>query len=581
MVLVLFGFSHASAADIILPGATTAELSGPYEDRRQAEVTFGQRSYYLAPWRAYMDTWPAQRYRDCLGVSFNANQQQEDALAQVLAEAGFHQVRVEWGWGKVAWDGKQMKDAAGLVTQMQTMRRHGLRPLILLNGHHGAPCPTRDIAAVLKADAKQGDREIILADTTQVRPGYCGFSSLTDYKAGYPLIDHVDAASGRCVLSAPLPKDLKAGGITLIELRYRPFSGATFKDGQVNPACVETLQGWMDYVAAVTSTAKAGLGTEKATDAGFDLEVWNELTFGSNFLSIDNYCDPHPEYATPISYRQHGREAKGVEAILPMTVDWVADPANRCPRVKVISGFSNQRPWDSGTQMWPGQAGFSRHYYTGLKPLRLDPQNVDRPDSRPLNALGVADGKPDGKEWHGAIPGSFFVPVHSVAMPEWWFYGYKTEFITRDIQPFPSTSSGPVSFADHHRFSHPGTGRPAEVWETETNLDRSDFTDVLMKAAKCPKEDPRLATILHEIGARGLLRQTLFSVHKGIATMTVFSTNGGDTYLGVLPDAFFTLLTADGGKLTDRVRAAAGPQLAVIGRVTKRLSGGEPIDVAR
>src|SRR5262245_24494115 len=42
---------------------TDATLDGPYEDPRQQEIPFGgRRSFYLTPWRAYMDTWPAKQY---------------------------------------------------------------------------------------------------------------------------------------------------------------------------------------------------------------------------------------------------------------------------------------------------------------------------------------------------------------------------------------------------------------------------------------------------------------------------------------------------------------------------------------
>ncbi len=569
------------AAEFPPPGATTAVLAGPYEDRKQAEITFGLRSYYLTPWRAYMDTWPGQRYLDHLGMTFTPKPKQVEASAALLAEAGFRQVRVEWGWGTLNWDLKAQWNRNANIAQMQSLRRHGIRPLILLNAHHGGPCPMRPVTVTLKTDVAKGGRFVILADTTKVRAGYTGFSNLTDYLAGYPLIERIDAATGRCELSAPMPKELKAGTISLAELRYRPFSGSVFKDGTPNPACAETLQGWIDYVAVVAATAKEGLGTEGAADAGFDLEVWNEYTFGSNFLNIQNYCDPKPEFAKGIEYRRNGRAASGHEAILPMTVDWTHDPANKCPGVRVINGFSSQSPWAAGNHNWPGQTGFSRHYYTGLEPLVLDPQHVDFATIGPLNALGVADGKPDGKDWHTVLPGSFFVPVHRVAMPEYWLYGYKTEFITRDIQPFPSTSGGPISFANHHRYSHNGSGRPAEVWETETNLDRATFGQKVLKEAGAKDDDPRFAVLMHAIAARGLLRQTVMLAHKGVAMATVFATNGGDGSLGTLPDAFFRLLDEDGGKLTERVRAAVGPQLLTIGRVAKLMRSGQAIDVAR
>ena len=39
--------------------------------------------------------------------------------------------------------------------------------------------------------------------------------------------------------------------------------------------------------------------------------------------------------------------------------------------------------------------------------------------------------------WNTVLPGTFFVPTVNNSMPEMWHYGYKTEFITRDLQPFP------------------------------------------------------------------------------------------------------------------------------------------------
>ena len=48
-----------------------AKLEGAYEDPRQQEIPFGRVSFYLTPWRAYMDTWPANRYLSSLGINFN------------------------------------------------------------------------------------------------------------------------------------------------------------------------------------------------------------------------------------------------------------------------------------------------------------------------------------------------------------------------------------------------------------------------------------------------------------------------------------------------------------------------------
>lgn len=553
------------------PAVTSAtSLSGPYEDPIQAEVPFGRRTWYLAPWRAYMDTRPASQFLNCVGITMNADGVEGEAAAEVLGEAGFRHARIEWGWSSLTWDGA-MGDVDARRNQVACLKRNGLRPLILLNAHHGQPCPVHRHRVTVAHDAAAGAREIVLADTSALRAGYTGFLDQGNYIAGYPLIERI--TDGTCALSAPLAKAVKAGPLELVELKYRPFSGAVNADGTPNPYAAETVRGWMDYVATVCATARTGLGSEGAADAGFDLEVWNEYSFGSSFLDIGNYCSPKPQFREPIAYRAHGREATGTEAILPMTVDWAA---KHCPGTKVISGFANQRPWDNGSEMWPGQAGISRHYYTGLEQVRIDPEHVPVPNSGPLDALGKPDGKPDGKDWHTVVPGSFFVPPHIVAMPEWWYYAYKTEFITRDLQPWPS-----AGFTQHNRFAHPGTGRPAEVWNSETNLFREPFARQVATDAACAPGDPRLRALMHEIGARGLLRQILFSAHKGVTAMTVFACRSADSELGVIPEAFYDLLKQDGGKLTARVRAAAGPQLAAMGRLVRAFADGEAIDVPR
>ena len=198
----------------------------------------------------------------------------------------------------------------------------------------------------------------------------------------------------------------------------------------------------MIYVAAICRLTKDALGTDAAADAGFDLEVWNEYTFGSDFLEDKRYYDPPRQYKEPVRYARHGLTPHGAEIILPMTVDYAADPANRLPGVKVLSGFSNQRPWESGSEMWPGQAGFSRHYYTGLQPKPADPQRIKKANQACLDAAGQRDREP-------------FVPAVFASLPEHYHFAYQCEFMTRDVQPFPGPWKG------HHRFSHPArAGRP-------------------------------------------------------------------------------------------------------------------------
>lgn len=566
-ILLLFVARTYPAAAASPPSAAghsksqVANLDRPYEDRAQQEIPFGQWSYDLAPWRAYMDTWPADRFLECLGLNFNVSPEDADATAEVCATAGFRAARVEIGWGNMAWDDPsqlQPGNAKRYTSILQALRKHHIRPIVLLNAHSGAPCPLRMFDVALTKPAAEGALEIYLdpSQCSDIRPQYTGLTGIAKRAVACPLITQIDASQGKCRLSMPLAKALPAGKIRLCTLKYRPFGGAVLEDGRVNTAAAETIAGWKAYVAGITAFLRQALGTQDAADAGFDMEVWNEYTFGSEFLNDTNYYHPAIKYRDPITYSSHGRTAKGCEVILPITVDYVNDPANKLPGVRVISGFSNQRPWESGSGLWPGQAGFSRHYYTNLGGTGELP---DAKDKASINALGKSEKV------------CTYVPKLMQAMPEMWHFAYKTEFFTRDIQPFP----GP--WKQHHRYSHNGDGRPAEVWMTETNLWREPFADELIKKHGVEKSDPRLAKLMHSIGAKALLRLFTFSSHKGVKTITAFAAKGGDTSFGMLPDKFFDALKAEGHQYTPTVRAEVGPQFAALARLAAKMRTGVPL----
>ncbi|MBE3134647.1 MAG: hypothetical protein IMZ55_14345, partial [Acidobacteria bacterium] len=558
--------------------APSAELAGPYEDPLQAQVAFGRRSFFLTPWRAWMDTWPASRYLECLGINYNVSAKEADAVAAVLAEAGIRSARVEIGMGSFKYeDPAQLSDPAGARQRLAALKKCGIRPLILLNANSGWPCPARRTDVKLLKDAAQGARELFIDKTDDIRPGYTGLRGMA-YQIAFPLVAKVDKDTGRCDLSAPLPKPLAAGRLELYTLKYAPFGGEFLADGKPNPAARETVDGWMTYVAAICRFAKEALGTEGAADAGFDLEVWNELTFGSHFLEDRHYYDPPREWKKPL-VRYKGKDF-GYEVLLAMAVDYASDPAHGLPGVRVIDGFSNQRPWENGTDMWPGQAGLSRHYYTGCDPFKdfdggsgcVSPETDASKRHPVLDALG----RPEGKvERDNAVPGTYFVPTFRAALPETWFYGYKTEMMSREVVPWPDTMER------HGRYSHPGTGRHAEIWQTEFNVDRAPWADRLVRETACAKDDPRLIALMHDVAAKAMLRTFFFYNHKGLTTIDVYAAREPDTFLGMIPMAFFAALKASGYTLTDEVRALGGPQLAAIGRAVGVMKAGKPLDEAR
>lgn len=557
------------------------ELSGNYVDDAQQEVPFGARSFFHTAWRSYMDTWSGDRFLDSLGVVFNVSKEEAEAAATLLEEAGIGSARIEIGWTNVDYNDETKLRTYSRETVnawLQALKRHQVRPIILLNLNSGMPSPNTEIKAKVTQRAEAGAREIYLDNVADIKPKYTGLKDMGP--AMYPVITEVDAATGRCVLSAPLPKGVAEGELSLVKLKYQPFSGPVFADGTPNPASQETLDGWMTYVRTIAQVVREELGTLGAADAGFDIEVYNEYTFGYHFLSIDNYYSPKLEFAAEMSYSANGQTVQGSEVLLPLTANFFADPANGFPGVRVISGFSNQRPWDNGGSIWPGQAGFSRHYYTGYDPVSStiavdSASSYVQPNKHFYDALGMLDSIRRPDSYDQPVPGSYYVPAHTAAFPELWSYFYQTESMIRDLEPFP----GP--WTSHYRFASPGNGQTAELWMTESNFWRGPWAKKLIAEAQVEEKDPQLSSVLHHVGAKALGRLFTFYAHKGVETINVHALKGGDHEFSIIPTAFFEELKENNYQLTSEVRAKAGPQLEMLRNISQLMRSAQPMESTR
>ncbi len=550
-----------------LPSNEASPLDRPYEDWRQQELPFGLASFDLAPWRSYMDTWGAQRYLETTGIVFNVNEKEADPTAELLSEAGIRSARVEINWSNIDFNDESRFTAlteGRIKAALLALRKYGIRPIILLNANAGSPVPNKLVDVQLKANAKKGSREIYVKSTAGIVADYTGLSGQA-YQTMYPIITSADAKSGRLTLSAPLTKDLKAGPLRLTRLKYRPFSGTVYTGGKANPAGQATMDGWTRYVRTVTAQVKKLLGTNDSADAGFDLEVWNEVTFGSQFLDINNYYEKKQSFQAYPSVQIDGQTKQGAQALLPLTLRYVRDPANELPGVNVIDGFSNQHPWENGTEMYASQSGFSRHYYTGYNGAASTVQ---------LNGTNAtwnyqsADGS--------ILPGSkTYFPKHVAAFPEYWYYAYQTEFVVRDLQPIP----GPWSL--HGRFANDGDGQAAQVWMTESNWWRGKFAEELMSKNNVKATDVKLRALMQQVGTKASLRLMTFSSHKGLHTLNLFSAKSDDLHYSVIADAFYTALAKNHYVLNDQTRAAAGPQIKALKAVSDLMKSGVPIETAR
>ena len=282
----------------------TANLDVPYEDPHQTPPPFGTHTYFNQPWRGYMDTWPASKWLNVLAVGWMGGERfkYSETLAQLMGECGVRSARIEIGWGNIDWN-DELPEAQKQKWRpvLLAFKKHGIRPLVLLNAHHGYPAPNKYFETQLLKDAAKGERTVALPPNLQIRVGYTGLVNIGDYKAAHPLITRLDG-DGTAHLSKPLPAEIKAGKLPLQELKYQPLQGAKLQDNSDVAASSESIEGWKKYALAVASFAREIMATP--TDSGFDLEVWNELTFGSDFLDINNYYEPKRQYAQPLEYRK-------------------------------------------------------------------------------------------------------------------------------------------------------------------------------------------------------------------------------------------------------------------------------------
>jgi len=102
-----------------------------------------------------------------------------------------------------------------------------------------------------------------------------------------------------------------------------------------------------DYVGAVTGETERALGND-----AFDVEIWNELSFGSEFLDAATYYDPAPP-----------GDGDAKREILERTVRWLRDPEHGVENVRIGDGFANQTPFAAGSTSPPGLSAIDKHPY--------------------------------------------------------------------------------------------------------------------------------------------------------------------------------------------------------------------------
>jgi hypothetical protein len=515
---LLTGCSSSSTSNRAVKSSTTASSSpvsaptegglpacgvecDPIDPRYLTSLPFGASSFWIQPWRAYLDTWPGSRLIDALGVNFNVNGNLAPDVARLLHDSGFRLARIEIGWGALSYaNPDRFVHEAEVRARLLALRRYGLRPLILLNANSGDPAPAKKLVLTTVAPAPAGSTTVTLtaASAAAVVPGKSGFdASVFKPVTGRRKRGHRKARTGPrltpaqrrarhearraarraaaaagltrtvlegnpgllitkvsgdvATLSRPLPSELPAGSYRGSTLLYAPFGPPKLANGSPNPAFQDTLAGWLKYVATICRQAREIFGP-----GGFDLEIWNELSFGSQFLDVEKYsADPES------SSREVVKEV--TKALLEETLAFVRNPANGISsQVGVSDGFASESPFPSAAYAPAGLTAYSKHPYAGAKSYPADFHA--KPGNVPRDALGQRD--TTGERHSAGAFTSRFVPTYQADLPEHALTATSTETLVRDLAPFTTD----IYQAPHGRdVARPGQ-RPPQTWVTEYNL---------------------------------------------------------------------------------------------------------------
>jgi hypothetical protein len=516
-------------------------VDDPIDSKYLTQLPFGRRSFWIQPWRAYLDTWPASRLLDSVGINFNVKANEADGTARLLQHSGFKLARIEIGWNAIAYDDpNQFVNEPNIRERFVALRDHGLRPLILLNANSGSPGPTKSVTLATMAAAPAGAESVELSSTSaaEVIPGKTGFNNLSFGGAPDLFITSVDA-NGVASLSRPLPGALAAGAHNGSTLRYAPFGKPLLSNGDANPAFRSTLAGWLRYVATICHEADDIFGA-----GGYDLEVWNELSFGSEFLDQKKYYSPPRESGS----------GSATEALLDETVAYIRDPANGIsPDVGVSDGFASQTPFASGGSVPLGTTALSKHLYSGP---RYFPRNETVNSILPLNALGGPDATTTKAPY---IPR--YTPSYTSALPEYFLAATQTETAIRDLAPMTTSIYG----VSHGRNVGLDGSSPPETWMTEYNLN----TNTLFPLSQAEPDRYMGTTTEAEkerLQAEVVLRSLVSMASKGMARVYFYAAAHADGY-SLISDTFINTLNASpttypgdqfGGDTMDAVRNLIG-----------------------
>jgi hypothetical protein len=531
LLLVLFLSLWMNPPDT--PIQASSPVPNAYTDPAYLKnLPFGNRSHWLQPWRSYLETLPASTFIKGTGVNlFLENGENPDLVLQMLAKYGIHNIRLEISWGEISPENEsQLKNPDRFQKILKACQKWGVRPLILLNAHQGTPGPVQKFDRIVTANAQVGDRTVQLNDTAGLVIGKSGLSDLTDYWAAEALITAIDG--NKVTLSKPLPKAIAANTkVPMATLKYLPFSPPD------TDSYNRTINAWKQYVGTIAQFAATNLGTTQANNRGFDLEIWNELTFGSQFLSINNYYEPDLA-----KYQQDSIWQNLVKA----TADYATANPKEFQGVRLGNGFSNTIPWTSADTQPDRINAIGKHPYAGRKFYNLNGRNDEAANNIPINALGEIDRVN-------------FTPAYTALFPEYYGTALQTETIIRDLAPITTDIYGKTKHGRNARSSN-GKINPVPVWITEVNIppDEDGITD-------------RTQALM--LKAKAAARYFTFYLNKGAERVDLFAGDRGDLKYGTVQDSFLEYAKKNQTYPQDD-RDYVSPALTLISRLVAPMKDG-------
>ena len=618
-----------------LPGDIGETVPDPIDPRYLTADPFGTTSFWIQPWRAYMDTWPASRLLSAVGINFNVSKEDAEPTAQLLQDSGFKLARVPINWSALSYEDPTQFIPSRLTSinaRLTALHNHGLRPLIVLDAYAGSPAPTKHLTLETVTEAPAGAQSVTLTpeSASQVVPGKTGFNSLAFHGTPDILITSV-SPSDVATLSKALPAALSAGAHSASTLLYSPFESPRLPGGEPNPEFNATMAGWLNYVAQVSKEAASIVGP-----GGFDLEIWNELTFGSQFLNIENYYSPGTAPAAramTVSSATAGSsegpaEAESEEAAFTSgsETDYGSEEANpteaeEAPETEG-AGIEGEGAEPAAMARPNTAKTVKRQVNKEVMKAILDETvgYVRNPANGISQEVGITDGFasqtpfPSGagaplgltalskhpyvsartypaeyKERHvfplnalgtrDTVKGSFaplFVPAYQALLPEYTLAVTSTETLVRDLAPFTTT----IYHFPHGREVGPPGGAPVQKWITEYNLGSGGKATVVgpdgVTPATGPAAELQPADKAH-FEAKTVLRSLVAMVNKGMSREYFFGAGAGA--LSLIGDHFFNELEAHPGKYPGD--AAGGETMSAMRDMLAHFEGPGPSGQAR